>query len=195
MGSDKTAIRGGYAIFHDSAWNQGGQGLWQNPPYDAELDPDNYPNVLLTPSFLSTGLCNPFGSTQCGLSYGFQQATPSNAACPPAGILTSPVNPSCYTGTIQSENRNFKQGMIQQFNLNIERQLPANVVLTLGYAGARSSRILVGQLNENISSPSACGVVPVTLSAAVFRHSLMPPLFRSSPVITATERHVMTLRR
>ncbi len=39
MGSDKTAIRAGYAIFHDSAWNQGGQGLWQNPPYYAEVDP------------------------------------------------------------------------------------------------------------------------------------------------------------
>jgi hypothetical protein len=156
MGSDKTSVRGGYAIFHDSAWNQGGQGLWQNPPYYAEIDPDIFPNVLLTPSFLSTGLCNPFGNTQCGLSYGFQQATPANPACPPAGILTSPVNPGCYTGTIQSENRNFKQGMVQQFNLNIERQLPGNVVLTVGYAGSRSAHILVSQLNENLSSPAAC---------------------------------------
>ncbi|MGA8687215.1 MAG: hypothetical protein WB623_22615, partial [Candidatus Sulfotelmatobacter sp.] len=156
MGSEKTSVRGGYAIFHDSAWNQGGQGLWQNPPYYAEVDPDNYPNVLLTPFFSSTGLCNPFGNTQCGLSYGFQQATPTNPACPPAGLLTAPVNPSCYTGTIQSQNRNFKQGVFQQFNLNIERQLPGNVVLTVGYAGSRSAHILVSQLNENISSPTAC---------------------------------------
>jgi Carboxypeptidase regulatory-like domain len=156
LGSEKTSIRGGYAIFHDSAWNQGGQGLWQNPPYYAEVDPDNYPNVLLTPFFSSTGLCNPFGNTQCGLSYGFQQATPTNPACPPAGLLTSPVNPSCYTGSIQSENRDFKQGAVQQFNLNLERQLPGNVVLTLGYAGSRSAHILVSQLNENLSSPTAC---------------------------------------
>ena len=39
MGSDKTAVRGGYGIVHDSAWNQGGQGLWQNPPFYAEVDP------------------------------------------------------------------------------------------------------------------------------------------------------------
>src|SRR5580658_5984294 len=156
MGSDKTSVRGGYAIFHDSAWNQGGQGLWQNPPYYAEIDPDIFPNVLLTPSFLSTGLCNPYGNTQCGLSYGFQQATPANPACPPAGILTAPVNPSCYTGTIQSENPNFKQAVIQQFNLNVERQLPGNLVLTVGYAGSRSAHILVSQLNENLSSPNAC---------------------------------------
>jgi hypothetical protein len=32
-------------------------------------------------------------------------------------------------------------------------------VLTAGYAGTRSTHILVGQSNENLSSPSACGVV------------------------------------
>ena len=39
---------------------------------------------------------------------------------------------------------------MQQFNLNIERQLPGNVVLTVGYAGSRSAHILVSQLNENL---------------------------------------------
>jgi hypothetical protein len=34
------------------------------------------------------------------------------------------------------------------------------VVLTAGYAGSRSSHILVGQINENLGSPAACGVVP-----------------------------------
>ena len=33
---NSTVFRGGYAIFHDSSWNQGAQGLWQNPPYYAE---------------------------------------------------------------------------------------------------------------------------------------------------------------
>ncbi len=36
-GSQTTAVRGGYAIFHDSSWNQGAQGLWENPPYFAEV--------------------------------------------------------------------------------------------------------------------------------------------------------------
>ena len=38
LGSQKTAFRAGYAIFHDSSWNQGAQGLWMNPPYLAESD-------------------------------------------------------------------------------------------------------------------------------------------------------------
>jgi hypothetical protein len=150
FGGDKTVLRAGYSIFHDSAWNQGGQGLWQNPPYYAEVDP--YP----------TGVCTPFGTPGCGLSNGFLVAAGTPSSTPVAGgaVLSSPVTPSSYTGTIQSENLNFKQGMIEQFNLNVQRQLPANVVLTVGYAGSRSERILVSQVNENLNQPSACGVVP-----------------------------------
>ncbi len=148
MGSDKTAVRGGYGIVHDSAWNQGGQGLWQNPPFYAEVDPCTF--------------CFAFGSAVGSLSNGFLLAAGTASTTPVAGgaVYTSPVNPQAYTGTIQSQNRNFKQGVIQQFNLNVEHQLPGNVVLTVGYGGSRSAHILVSQLNENLSSPTACGVVP-----------------------------------
>jgi hypothetical protein len=153
-GSDKTAIRAGYGIFHDSAWNQGGQGLWQNPPYYAEVD--------------TSGMCATPGCTNAGLSNGFLVATgtPSSTPVPPlapanavGNVLSGPVNPQLYTGTIQSQNLNFRQGMIQQYTLNVEHQLPGNVVLTAAYAGSKSTHILVGQLNENLNSPSACGVV------------------------------------
>jgi hypothetical protein len=142
MGSQSTAIRLGYAIFHDSSWNQGGQGLWQNPPYYAEVDP----NVI-------------FGFTSgVNLSSGFllPVGTPSTTPVAGGAVYNAPVNPSSYTGTIQSQNRNFKQGVVQQFNLNIEHQLPGNVVLTAGYAGSRSAHILVSQVDENIASPLAC---------------------------------------
>ncbi len=144
VGSDKTVVRGGYSIFHDSAWNQGGQGLWQNPPYYAEVDP---------PTFLFG-----FGSSAGSLSGGFllPPGTPSTTPVTGGAVYSSPVNPQAYTGTIQSQNRNFRQAIIQQFNLNIERQLPGNVVLTAGYAGSRSAHILVSQLNENLNEPSAC---------------------------------------
>jgi hypothetical protein len=153
MGSNKTVIRAGYGILHDSSWNQGGQGLWQNPPYYAEVDP--------CPSDFCLGYNSAFGS----LSGGFlvDPSTPSSTLVTGGAVLSSPVNPADYTGTIQSMNRNFRQGMVQQFNLNVERQLPGNVVLTAGYAGTRSTHILVGQSNENLSDPNACpdGTSPV----------------------------------
>jgi hypothetical protein len=151
-GRQNLVVRGGYAIYHDSSWDQGGQGLWQNPPYYAEVDP--YP----------LGVCTPFGAPGCGLTNGFllPAGTPSTVTVDggAGAIYNAPVNPSNYSGTIQSMNRNFKMGSVQQFNLNVEQELPGNVVFTLGYAGTRSRHILVSQLNENLSSPSACGVVP-----------------------------------
>ena len=118
-----TVFRGGYAIFHDSSWNQGAQGLWQNPPYYAE-------------SF--AGGVN--------MSQGFQ-------------IFNSPPTPSEFEGTILAQDRNFKQGRIQQFNFNVEQELPGQIVLTAGYAGSRSSHILVFGNNVNVGSPGACGTV------------------------------------
>jgi hypothetical protein len=148
MGSDKTVIRAGYGILHDSSWDQGGQGLWQNPPFYAEVDPCTF--------------CLAFGSVPGSLSGGFllQPSTPSSVNVPGGAVYNAPVNPANYTGSIQAQNLNFKQGVIQQFTLNAERQLPGNVVLTAGYAGTRSHHILVSQLNQNLSSPSACGHVP-----------------------------------
>jgi hypothetical protein len=150
LGSDKTVVRAGYGILHDSSWNQGGQGLWQNPPYYAEVDP------------CPSDFCFAFGST---LSGGFLVAPGTPSSTPVAGgaVLSGPVNPADYTGTIQSMNRNFRQGMVQQFNLNVERQLRGNIVLTAGYAGTRSTHILVGQSNQNLNDPSACpdGANPV----------------------------------
>lgn len=124
FGGSNTVVRGGYAIFHDSSWNQGAQGLWQNPPYYAESDA--------------------FGSSP--MSAGFQ-------------TFSSPPNPASFTGTIWSQDTNFKQGRIQQYNVNIEQQIPGNIVLTAGYAGSHSSHILVSGNNINVGSPSGCGTI------------------------------------
>ena len=143
MGSQNTVVRAGYAIFHDSSWNQGAQGLWENPPYFAESD--NFPGVC---PFNNATSANP---ANCGLERMFLPA------------ITAPLLPSQYPGAVQSQNLDFKQGRVQQFNLNLEHQLPGNVVLTAGYAGSRSSHILVDGLNLNVGSPSKCGTPGYTL--------------------------------
>jgi hypothetical protein len=94
------------------------------------------------------------GNPNCGLQNGFLNQGAALAKYGP--LYTTPVSPGDYSGTIQSQNRNFKQGVVQQFNLNIERQMPGNVVVTAGYAGSRSAHILVGQVNENVNDPNAC---------------------------------------
>ena len=157
-GSDKTAVRAGYAIYHDSSWNQGAQGLWQNPPYYAESDSFAFGGDCtfmaaachtvhgLTPSAIGTANTTVVAATAQILAQGFP-------------IFTSPPNPANFTGTILAQNTNFKLGQVQQFNINVEHQLPGQIVLTVGYAGSRDHHILIDGNNLNVSTPSACGVV------------------------------------
>ena len=151
FGSDKTVLRGGYAMYHDSAWSMGAQGLWQNPPFAAESFAANF-----------SGGCT-YPTAACHLTYG---QTPGAGI--PGGlgfsdgfpILTPPVTPGNFAGAFVTENTNIKQGRVQQFNVNVERQLPGQIVLTAGYAGSRGSHILNYGNNINVSSPGACAGGP-----------------------------------
>ena len=150
LGSDKTVVRGGYAIYHDSAWSMGAQGLWQNPPFAAESFGEQF------------GGCT-YAYAACTLSYG---QTPNIGTGALVGfsdgfpIISPPVTPLNFSGSFNSENTNLKQGQVQQFNINLERQLPGQIVLTAGYAGSRGSHILNFGNNINTSTPSACAGGP-----------------------------------
>jgi hypothetical protein len=165
FGDAKTAVRAGYAIYHDSSWNQGAQGLWQNPPYYAEID--NFTGLSPFQS-LGTATCGFSGTQGCGLRAAFLP------------VITAQPDPAQFTGTIQAQNFNFKQGRVQQFTLNVEHELPGQVVLTMGYAGSRSHHILMDAVNPNVNSPAACagGPAPVpgyTLGCGPGGTFLQPP--------------------
>jgi hypothetical protein len=144
LGSDKTVFRAGYGIFHDSSWNQGAQGLWTNPPFFAESDFFGPAGCALATSYCATTLGQSPSSEL--MSAGFP-------------IFTGPPTLSSFSGTLFYQPTNFKPGSVQQFNANVERQLPGNVVVTAGYAGARGHHILVSGNNINTPGPSACGTV------------------------------------
>lgn len=154
FGSTKMAVRAGYAIFHDSSWNQGGQGLWENPPFFAESNfaaffPDACPFELAA--------CHQtFGLVATGKGISPSALCPADSCASGFPIIAQPSDPSTFGGNIFSQNLDFKQGMVQQYNINIERQLPGDVVLTVGYAGSKSTHILVDGQNLNVKSPSAC---------------------------------------
>ncbi len=148
FGSDKTALRAGYAIYHDSAWSMGAQGLWQNPPFFAESDALGFGQ----PTGFASGC--PFATSYCATVLG-QDVTGYNIS-DGFPIFTSPPNISTFTGTLFYQPRNFKLAKVQQFNVNVERQIPGNVVVTVGYAGARGNHILVAGNNLNTFGPTNC---------------------------------------
>jgi hypothetical protein len=158
LGSDKTVVRAGYSIYHDSAWSMGAQGLWQNPPFFAEGDAFG----LAENSGITFGPGSPVG---CPSATSFCSGSTFNVT----GVTTSqgfpifntPPDLAQFTGTLFYQPTNFKLGMVQQYNVNLERQIPGNVVLTVGYAGSRGRHILVAGNNLNTNSPlSGNGVGP-----------------------------------
>ena len=136
FGSKDWAVRGGYGIFHDSGWNLGTQGLWLNPPY------------VLAPTWFADNI------------------NPSTTFTPEQGfpILTEPTSPSQFVGSsfttsLQFETPNPKLGTIQQFNLNVQRNL-AGVLFTAAYVGSRADHIMTAGTNFNTPPPNTTGAPP-----------------------------------
>jgi hypothetical protein len=144
FGSDKTVLRAGYSIFHDSAWSQGAQGLWQNPPFLGEYSGFGPQGCAFATSYCATTLAQ----TPSALSL-------SNGFVP----VPTPPTAASFQGTFAYEPTNAKHGMVQQYNVNVERQLIGNVVLTAGYAGSQGTHILIVGNSLTPSSPTACGTV------------------------------------
>jgi hypothetical protein len=140
-GSEKTVLRAGYAFFHDSAWSQGAQGLWQNPPNLGESDAFTGAGCAFPSSYCANELGQ--SPSAISLSSGFQ-------------TFSSPPTVSTFTGSFYYQPTDFKLGRVQQFNVNLEQAL-GSIVLTTGYAGSRGTHILVAGNDLNSSSPSACG--------------------------------------
>ena len=154
FGSDKTAVRAGYSIYHDSAWSMGAQGLWTNPPFFAESDLAGLAqNSGIT--FGTTPVGCPFATSYCATLAGGPAVTGLSVS---QGFqtFTTPPSPATFTGTFYTQPTNFKLGKVQQFNINVERQVPGDVVLTVGYAGSRGNHFLVAGNNINTLSPTGC---------------------------------------
>jgi hypothetical protein len=119
----KTVFRGGYGMFHDVSAQGGTTGPYENPPY---ANAYAFTSNNITPvRTLSTGF-------------------PDNS---------QPISPANYTGNWYSWDPNYKMGRIQQWNLNIQRQLPGSTVLTVAYAGTHGTRLMEKNFNFNSAPP------------------------------------------
>ncbi len=130
LGSQNTAVRAGYAIFHDSSWNQGAQGLWENPPFFAESGQFAF---TVGGCAAPTAACAGFvGSFDFGLNVSKDfRSSPSSR--------TRPHSPEPFSRRIWTSNKAESSSSISTSS----SQLPGSVVVTVGYAGSRSHHILV----------------------------------------------------
>ena len=172
-GGDKTVLRLGFGIYHDSSWNQGAQGLWQNPPNLGESDQ--------FPATFSAGCA--FATSYCATTLGQAPELNFNLSSGFTALPTPQTIPD-FVGTYYYQPRNFQPGRVRQYNANVERQLPGNVLVTAGYAGSLGGHLLVTGNDLNTSSPSACGTaMGYTLgclpSGAPYAYPYTPPNFNA----------------
>ncbi len=171
LGSDKTVLRLGFGIYHDSAWSQGVQGLWQNPPNLGESDNFTGAGCAYASSYCAVTLGQ--SPSAIGLSDGFQ-------------ALPTPQNAANFTGSFNYMPANFQPGRVHQYNVNVERQLPGNVLLTAGYAGSVGGHLLEYGNDLNTQSPSACGTVSgYTLGCLPSGQPYVPAYESNTPVDNA----------
>ncbi len=130
--NDKTTVRGGWGMFYAPIYfsldNQYSPGLGQTTTYLASTDgfatPANslnnpYPNGVLQPASIATGITQQYGST------------------------------------LYFPDQKRKSGRIQQFSVDVQRQLPWGIVAEVGYVGSRSSDL------QFASTSATNGVLPI----------------------------------
>jgi trimeric autotransporter adhesin len=60
-----------------------------------------------------------------------------------------------------SVNKNYRLGMVQVYNLNVQRTIPLQIVLNIGYSGSKGSNLdVVGSPNSSTSGSTIPGVAP-----------------------------------
>jgi hypothetical protein len=153
LGSEKTVVRVGFGIYHDSSWNQGAQGLWQNPPNLGESD--QLPVTFSTGCAFATSYCHTVLDqtpelTNNGLNFTLSTGFP---------LLPTPQDTSSFVGTYAYQPTNFQPGRVHQYNANVERELPGDILLTAGYAGSTGGHLTVIGNDLNVNSPSGCGTI------------------------------------
>jgi hypothetical protein len=138
--NQKTIVRGGYDVFYTNAFtsiNSPGQSAANAPGWNQEYDWNGsfYPDQ-----------CKPF-SGQC-------VAFPLSDTTTDKGSLTTPSLPTTFPGArrdpllgvpaIQYFTPPSRDPMVQSWNLQVERELPGNMMISVGYVGSHGTH-LVGE--------------------------------------------------
>lgn len=160
--SKDTVLRGGYSIMYNTGqYATFARNLSHQPPFaetqnnTAEAPTEANPNP--TPTGCTT--------TQSKYTYTDQNGNVQTRAASAANF-TLANGFGCAASTYQIQNNwavdpNYRLGMVQIYNLNLQRTIPMGIVLNLGYNGAKGSNLdVVGSRNATPNGVTTPGIAP-----------------------------------
>jgi hypothetical protein len=150
-GKGTTSLRGGYGIFYFQERGGGGNGLWSNPDFNGERVVDawlgsqrriNLDGEIPACSATITAHC------QSSPNYDNNEADATGPLpLPKFGTLVDPLNPT--GASLISQDPHAPTAQVQEWNLQLQRQIDRATSLTVGYIGTKSEHLLTSfNLNE-----------------------------------------------
>ena len=128
FGNAKTAIRGGFGVFYDILKGEDNLQFNGAPPFYSE--PSLFFNPLDGTEGAPTGyLSDPFGTNNTGTPNGFPSRPPTSTS---SFASSEPIG---STGGIYLVDPHLRTPYVYQYNLNIQQQMPWEMVLEAGYVG------------------------------------------------------------
>jgi len=132
FGTGRTALRGGYGIFYAKIRQQAHNQISTAQPFSIKLTIDAPP----------LGLNNPYSET--GNPFPFR--APRNAQEAEKYRWVLPME-------LQQWNVDFRNAIVQQWNLNLQQQFGASYVVTLAYVGSKGNHLYM----QNQANPGIYG--------------------------------------
>ena len=166
----RTALRAGYGISYTQFNREGGENLLAyNGPYIVGATINQKP---------SQGLCTSDTQDQTACFRLTQQ-----------GYSTTLVSPAAFNPLkVQSRYipKNNPTGYVQSWQASVQRQLPGQVVLDLGYVGSKGTHLMVlGDQNQAVAQPVAsatCSITPNANGTATYISSGCTALQNRRPI-------------
>jgi hypothetical protein len=150
-GKGTTSIRGGYGVFYFQERGGGGNGLWSNPDFNGKEVVDAWlgsqRRINLDGEIPA---CSAAVTTHCQSSpdYDNNEADATDPLpFPKSGTLVDPSNPT--GASLISQDPHSPTAQVQEWNLQLQRQIDHATSLTVGYIGTKSDHLLTAfNLNE-----------------------------------------------
>jgi trimeric autotransporter adhesin len=175
--SKDTVLRGGYSIMYNTGqYATFARNLSHQPPFAETQNNSALVQTQANPNPTPTG-CS---TTQSAYTYTADGVTYTRPASTANFSLTNGFGCAASTYGIQNNwavNPNYRLGMLQLYNLNLQRTLPLGIVFNLGYNGTKGSNLdVVGSPNatpNGITTPSIAPFDWETSAAGEHSNSLV----------------------